>query len=96
MRERFKSGERDRDKMRERERGREHQRGDQERYRDKLPESSLEKERHSVPKDKRDREQDKKHEIKQTDTQNNLKLFEGRDKEHHRRRESRHRLGKLL
>lgn len=100
MRERFKSGERDRDKMREGERGREHQReGDRERCRDKLQESSLEKERHSVPKDKRDRERDKKHkrhEIKQIDTQNNLKLFEGRDKEHHRRRESRHHLGKLL
>ncbi|XP_009575873.1 PREDICTED: WD repeat-containing protein 60, partial [Fulmarus glacialis] len=98
-RERFKSGERDRDKMRERERGKEHQRGgDRERYKDKLQESSLKKERYSVPKDKDregDRERDKKHkrhEIKQVDTQNNLKSFEGRDKEHHRRRESRHHL----
>ncbi|XP_035744296.1 WD repeat-containing protein 60 [Egretta garzetta] len=97
-RERFKSGERDRDKMREREGGREHQRGDREKYKDKLQESRLERERYSVPKDK-DREsnteQDKKHkrhEIKQIDTQNNLKSFEGRDKEHHRRRESRHHL----
>jgi len=98
-RERFKSGERDRDKMREGERGKE---GDRERYKDKLQESSLEKERYSVPKDKdkeRDRERDKKHkkhEIKQMESQNNLKSFEGRDKEHHRRRESRHHLGKLL
>ncbi|XP_074687812.1 cytoplasmic dynein 2 intermediate chain 1 isoform X2 [Strix aluco] len=97
-RERFKSGERDRDKMRDRERGKEHQRGDRERYRDKLQESSMEKERYSVPKDKdreSDRERDRKHkrhEIKQTDTQKNLKSFEGRDKEHHRRRESRHHL----
>ncbi|CAM9235479.1 unnamed protein product [Bubo scandiacus] len=97
-REIFKSGERDRDKMRDRERGKEHQRGDQERYRDKLQESSMERERYSVPKDK-DRESDreryrkhKRHEIKQTDTQKNLKSFEGRDKEHHRRRESRHHL----
>ncbi|XP_075275865.1 cytoplasmic dynein 2 intermediate chain 1 [Opisthocomus hoazin] len=94
-RERFKSGERDRDKMREGERGKE---GDRERYKDKLQESSLEKERYSVPKDKdkeRDRERDKKHkkhEIKQMESQNNLKSFEGRDKEHHRRRESRHHL----
>ncbi|XP_037241788.1 cytoplasmic dynein 2 intermediate chain 1 isoform X1 [Falco rusticolus] len=95
----FKSGERDRDKMRERQRGKEHQRGgDQEGYKDKLQESSLEKERYSVSKDKdreRDRERDKKHkrhEIKQLDTQNNLKSFEGRGKEHHRRRESRHHL----
>ncbi|XP_009474268.1 PREDICTED: WD repeat-containing protein 60 [Nipponia nippon] len=85
--------------MRERERGKEHQReGDRERYKDKLQESSLEKERYSVPKDKdreSDRERDKKHkrhDIKQIDTQNNLKSFEGRDKEHHRRRESRHHL----
>lgn len=89
--------------MRERERGKEHQReGDQERYKAKLQESSLEKERYSVPKDKdreSGRERDKKHkrhEIKQIDTQNNLKSFEGGDKEHHRRRESRHHLGKLL
>ncbi|XP_072710794.1 cytoplasmic dynein 2 intermediate chain 1 isoform X2 [Ciconia boyciana] len=98
-RERFKSSERDRDKMRERERGKEHQReGDRERYKDKLQESSLEKERYSVLKDKdreSDRERDKKHkrhEIKQIDRQNNLKSFEGRDKDHHRRRESRHHL----
>ncbi|KAM6209370.1 cytoplasmic dynein 2 intermediate chain 1 [Sarcoramphus papa] len=98
-RERFKSGERHRDKMRERGGGKEHQReGDRERYKDKLQESSLEKERHRVPKDKdreSDRERDKKHkshEIKQIDTQNNLKSFEGRDKDRHRRRESRHRL----
>ncbi|XP_071417520.1 cytoplasmic dynein 2 intermediate chain 1 isoform X2 [Pithys albifrons albifrons] len=97
-RERFKSSERERGKTRERERGREHQRGDQDRYKDKLEESHFEKERYSVPKHK-DRESEregdkkhKKHEIKQTDTQNNLKSFEGRDKEHHRRRESRHRL----
>ncbi|XP_009885099.1 PREDICTED: WD repeat-containing protein 60 [Charadrius vociferus] len=99
MRERFKSGERDGDKMRERERGKEHQReGDRERYQDKLQESSLEKERYHVPKDKdreSNRERDKKHkrhEIKQIDTQTNLKSFEERDKEHHRRRESRHHL----
>ncbi|XP_075602729.1 cytoplasmic dynein 2 intermediate chain 1 isoform X2 [Balearica regulorum gibbericeps] len=96
-RERFKSGERDRDKMRERERGKEHQReGDRERYKDNLQESSLEKERYSVPKDREgNRERDKKHkrhEIKQIDTQYSLKSFEGRDKEHHRRRESRHHL----
>ncbi|XP_028942536.1 WD repeat-containing protein 60 [Antrostomus carolinensis] len=98
-RERFKSSERDREKMRERERAKEHQReGDRERYKDKLQESSLEKERYSVPKDKEresDREREKKHkrhEIKQIDTENNLKSFEGRDKEHHRRRESRHHL----
>ncbi|XP_021143741.2 cytoplasmic dynein 2 intermediate chain 1 isoform X3 [Columba livia] len=98
-RERFKSGERDRDKMREREKGQDHQRrGDQERYKDKLQESSLKKESYSVPKHKdreSDREQDKKHkrhEIKQIETHNNLKSFEGRDKEHHRRRESRHHL----
>ncbi|KFQ70708.1 WD repeat-containing protein 60, partial [Phaethon lepturus] len=98
-RERFISGERDRDKQRERERGKEHQRErDRERQKDKLQESSLEKERYSVLKDKdreSDRERDKKHrrhEIKQIDTQNNLKTFEGIDKEHHRRRESRHRL----
>uniref|UniRef100_A0A663M3A4 WD repeat domain 60 n=1 Tax=Athene cunicularia TaxID=194338 RepID=A0A663M3A4_ATHCN len=84
--------------MRDKERGKEYQRGDRERYRDKLQESSMEKERYSVPKDKdreSDRERDRKHkrhEIKQTDTQKNLKSFEGRDKEHHRRRESRHRL----
>ncbi|XP_074430245.1 cytoplasmic dynein 2 intermediate chain 1 [Larus michahellis] len=96
-RERFKSGERDRDKMREREREKEHQReGHRERYKDKLRESSLEKERYRVPKDKdreSSRERDKKHkrhEIKQIDRQNNLKSSEGRDKEHHRRRESRH------
>ncbi|XP_064494027.1 cytoplasmic dynein 2 intermediate chain 1 isoform X5 [Pseudopipra pipra] len=95
-RERLKSSERDRDKMRERERGKEHQRGDRERYRDKLQEPHLEKERYSVPKHKdreSDREGDKKHkrhEIKQIDTQNNLKSFEGGHKEHHRRRESRH------
>lgn len=89
--------------MREREQGKEHQReGDRERYKAKLQESSLEKERYSVPKDKdreSDRERDKKHkrhEIRQIDTQNNLKLFEGGDKEHHRRREGRHHLGKLL
>ncbi|XP_009695053.1 PREDICTED: WD repeat-containing protein 60 [Cariama cristata] len=98
-RERFKSSERDRDKMRERERGKEHQRGDRERYKDKLQESSLENERYSVPRDRdreSDRERDKKrkrHEI--IDTQNNLKSFEGRDKEHHRRRESRHHLVKV-
>ncbi|XP_042657977.1 cytoplasmic dynein 2 intermediate chain 1 isoform X2 [Tyto alba] len=96
-RERFKSGERDRDKMGERERGKEHQsEGDRERYKDKLQEPSVEKKRYSVPKDREsDREQDKKrksHEIKQIDTQNNLKSFEGRDKEHHRRRESKHHL----
>ncbi|KAM6314938.1 cytoplasmic dynein 2 intermediate chain 1 [Aegotheles albertisi] len=97
-RETFKSGERDRDRMRERERGKEHQRRDQESCKDKLQESSLKKERHGVPKDK-DRESDKerdkrhkRHEIKQIDTQDNLKSLEGRDKEHHRRRESRHRL----
>ncbi|KAJ7410845.1 WD repeat-containing protein 60 [Willisornis vidua] len=97
-RERFKSSERERDKTRERERGKEHQRGDRDRHKDKLEESHFEKERYSVPKHK-DRESEregdkkhKKHEIKQTDTQNNLKSFEGRDKEHHRRRESRHRL----
>ncbi|KFV91382.1 WD repeat-containing protein 60, partial [Eurypyga helias] len=102
-RERFKSGERDRDKMRERERAREHWReGDQERYKDKLQESSLRKERYSVPKDKdreSDRERDKKHkrqQIKQIDTQSNLKSVEGRDKEHHRRRESRHHLENLF
>ncbi|KAJ7403272.1 WD repeat domain 60 [Pitangus sulphuratus] len=95
-RERLKSSERDRDKMRER--GKEHQRGDPERYKDKLQESHLEKERYSVHKHKdreSDREGDKKHkrhEIKQTDTQNNLKSFEEGDKKHHRRRESRHRL----
>ncbi|XP_071590860.1 cytoplasmic dynein 2 intermediate chain 1 isoform X2 [Heliangelus exortis] len=94
-RERFKSGERDRDKMRER--GKEHQRGDQERYKDKLQESNL-KERYSLPRDKdreSNRERDKKHkihEIKQIDTQSNLKSFERGDKEHHRRRESRHHL----
>ncbi|NXC42687.1 WDR60 protein, partial [Penelope pileata] len=90
-RERFKSVERDRDKMRER--GKEHHREkDRERDQDKL-ESSLEKERYSVLKDK-DRESNKerdkmhrRHEIKQTDKQNNLKSFEGGDKEHHRRRE---------
>lgn len=87
--------------MRERERGKEHQKeGDRERYKDNLQESSLEKEGYSVPKDREsNRERDKKHkrhEIKQIDTQYNLKSFEGRDKEHHRRRESRHHLGKLL
>ncbi|XP_014800355.1 PREDICTED: WD repeat-containing protein 60 [Calidris pugnax] len=98
-RERFRSGERDRDKMRERERGKEHQReGERERYKYKLRESSMEKDNYHIPKDKdkeSNREQDKKHkrhEIKQIDTQNNLKSFEGRDKEHHRRRESRHHL----
>ncbi|XP_010016175.1 PREDICTED: WD repeat-containing protein 60, partial [Nestor notabilis] len=98
-RERLKSGERDnRDKMRERERWKERQgEGDRVRYKDKLQELSLEKERYSVPKDKdREsyREQDKKHrrhEVKEIGTENNLKSFEGRDKEHHRRRESRHR-----
>lgn len=102
MRERLRSVERDKDKMRER--GKEHHRDqDRERHQDKFKESSLEKERYSVPKDK-DRESNtegdkmhKRHEIKQTDMQNNLKSFEGRDKGHHRRREkSRHRLGKLL
>ncbi|XP_061324000.1 cytoplasmic dynein 2 intermediate chain 1 isoform X2 [Pezoporus flaviventris] len=99
-RERLKSRERDRDKMREREKWKECQgEGDQVRYKDKLQESSLEK-RYSFPKDKdreSNREQEKKHkrhEVKQIDTQNNLKSFEGRDKEHHRRRESRHRLEK--
>ncbi|XP_061852461.1 cytoplasmic dynein 2 intermediate chain 1 isoform X2 [Colius striatus] len=96
-RERFKSSERDRDKMRERERRKEHQREeDRVRYKDKLHESSLEKERYSISKGREsNREQDKKHkrhEIKQIDTQDNLKSFEGRDKEHHRRRESRHHL----
>ncbi|XP_067148026.1 cytoplasmic dynein 2 intermediate chain 1 isoform X1 [Apteryx mantelli] len=97
-RERFKSSERDRDKMRERERGKEHHRErDRESYKDKVRESSLEKERYSVRKDKdqeNGREEDKKHkrhEVKQIHVQNNLKSFEGRDKEHHRRRESRHR-----
>ncbi|KFP80616.1 WD repeat-containing protein 60, partial [Acanthisitta chloris] len=97
-RERFKSSERDRDKMREREKDKEHQReGDRERHKDKAQESHLE-ERYSVPKHKDregDRERDKKqrrHDLKQIDTQNNLKSLEGRDKEHHRRRESRHRL----
>lgn len=90
--------------MRERERGKEHHRKrDRERHRDKLREPSLDKERYSVPKDKdreSDRERDKKHkrhEIKQTDLQNNLKPSEGREKEHYRKREkSRHRLGMLL
>ncbi|KAM9232738.1 cytoplasmic dynein 2 intermediate chain 1 [Leptosomus discolor] len=98
-RERFKSGERDRHKVRERERGKEHQtEGDRETHKDKLQESSLEKERYSVPKDKdresnREREKKhKRHEIKQIDTENNVKSFEGRDKEHRRRRESRHHL----
>ncbi|XP_054246068.1 cytoplasmic dynein 2 intermediate chain 1 isoform X2 [Indicator indicator] len=99
MRERFKSVERDRDKMRERERGKEHQgEADQERHKDKHRESSLQRERYSETKDKdgeshreRDRTR-KRHEMKQTDIQNNLKSFEGKDKEHHRRRESRHRL----
>lgn len=60
----------------------------------------MEEERHSVLKHKdkeTDRERDKKHkayEIKQIDPQNNLKSFEGRDTEHHRKREIRHRLGK--
>ncbi|POI35814.1 hypothetical protein CIB84_000434 [Bambusicola thoracicus] len=98
MRERLRSVERDKDKMRER--GKEHHRDqDRERHQDKFKESSLEKERYSVPKDK-DRESNtegdkmhKRHEIKQTDMENNLKSFEGRDKGHHRRREkSRHRL----
>ncbi|XP_066184641.1 cytoplasmic dynein 2 intermediate chain 1 [Sylvia atricapilla] len=94
-RERFKSSERDRDKRREREK--EHQREDRERHRDKVQESSLE-ERHSVLKHKdreTDRERDKKHkthEIKQIDAQNYPKSFEGKDTEHHRRREVRHRL----
>ncbi|XP_042745029.1 cytoplasmic dynein 2 intermediate chain 1 isoform X1 [Lagopus leucura] len=97
-RERLRSVERDRDKMRER--GKEHRRDqDRERHQDKLKESSLEKERYSVPKDKDregNRERDKmhkRHEIKQPDMHNDLKSFEGRDKGHHRRREkSRHRL----
>ncbi|NWQ69528.1 WDR60 protein, partial [Neopipo cinnamomea] len=92
-RERLKSSDRDRDKMRER--GKEHQRGDRERYKDKLQESHLEKERYKHKDRESDREGDKKHkrhEMKQTDTQNNLKSFEGGDKEHHRRRGSRHRL----
>ncbi|XP_015708542.1 WD repeat-containing protein 60 isoform X2 [Coturnix japonica] len=98
MRERLRSVERDRDKTREK--GKEHHRDqDRERYQDKLKQSSLEKERYSVPKD-RDRESNrerdkthKRHEIKPTDLQNNLKSYEGRDKEHHRRREkSRQRL----
>ncbi|XP_053915342.1 cytoplasmic dynein 2 intermediate chain 1 [Cuculus canorus] len=98
-RERFRSGERDRDKMRDRERGKEHQKeGDQARHKDKHKEASLEKERPSVSKDKdreSDREQDRKHkihDIRQIDTPNNLRSFEGRDKEQHRRRESRHHL----
>ncbi|NXH42541.1 WDR60 protein, partial [Dicaeum eximium] len=96
-RERFKSSERDRDKRREREREKEHQGEDRERHKDKVQESRLE-ERYSVLKQKdrdTDREQDKKHktyEIKQIDPQNYLKSFEGRDTEHHRRREIRHRL----
>lgn len=95
-RERFKSSERDRDKRREREK--EQQREDRERNKDKVQESHLE-ERHSVLKHRdgeADRERDKKHktyEIKQIDPQNYLKSFEGRDAEHHRRREIKHRLG---
>ncbi|XP_068790393.1 cytoplasmic dynein 2 intermediate chain 1 isoform X2 [Struthio camelus] len=92
-RERFKSSERDRDKMREKEKGKEHHR---ESYKDKVRESSLEKKRYSVRKHKdqeNEREQDKKHkrhEVKQIHMQNNLKSFEGRDKEHHSGRESSH------
>lgn len=97
-RERFKSSERDRDKRREREREKEQQREDRDRNKDKVQESHLE-ERHSVLKHRdgeADRERDKKHktyEIKQIDPQNYLKSFEGRDAEHHRRREIKHRLG---
>ncbi|XP_041899495.1 cytoplasmic dynein 2 intermediate chain 1 [Corvus kubaryi] len=97
-RERFKSSERDRDKRREREREKEYQRGDREGHKDKVQESHLEEERHSVLKHKdkeSGRERDKKYktyEIKQIDPQNNLKSFEERDTEHHRRREIRHRL----
>ncbi|XP_048184206.1 cytoplasmic dynein 2 intermediate chain 1 [Corvus hawaiiensis] len=97
-RERFKSSERDRDKRREREREKEYQRGDREGHKDKVQESHLQEERHSVLKHKdkeSGRERDKKYktyEIKQIDPQNNLKSFEERDTEHHRRREIRHRL----
>ncbi|KAL9868500.1 cytoplasmic dynein 2 intermediate chain 1 [Geothlypis trichas] len=94
-RERFKSSERDRDKRREREREKEQQREDPERHKDKFQESWLE-ERHSVLKHKdrdTDRERDKKHKTYEiTDPLNYLKSFEGRDTEHHRRREIRHRL----
>lgn len=96
-RERFKSSERDRDKRREREREKEQHREDRERHKDKFQESWLE-ERHSVLKHKdrdTDRERDKKHKTYEiTDPLNYLKSFEGRDTEHHKRREIRHRLGK--
>ncbi|XP_054129518.1 cytoplasmic dynein 2 intermediate chain 1 [Melozone crissalis] len=92
-RERFKSSERDRDKRREREK--EQQREDQERHKDKFQESWLE-ERHSVLKYRdrdTDRERDKKHKTYEIiDPRNYLKSFEGRDTEHHRRREIRHHL----
>ncbi|XP_068862528.1 cytoplasmic dynein 2 intermediate chain 1 isoform X2 [Aphelocoma coerulescens] len=97
-REIFKSSERDGDKRREREKEKEYQRGDQEGHKDRVQESHLEEERHSVLKhnDKESgRERDKKYktyEIKQMDPQNNLKSFERRDTEHHRRREIRYRL----
>ncbi|KAM7037576.1 cytoplasmic dynein 2 intermediate chain 1 [Passerculus sandwichensis] len=92
-RERFKSSERDRDKRREREK--EQQREDRERHKDKVPESWLE-ERHSALKYRdrdTDRERDKKHKTYEIiDPRNYLKSFEGRDTEHHRRREIRHHL----
>ncbi|XP_058663961.1 cytoplasmic dynein 2 intermediate chain 1 isoform X1 [Ammospiza caudacuta] len=92
-RERFKSSERDRDKRREREK--EQQREDRERHKDKVPESWLE-ERHSALKYRdrdTDRERDKKHKTYEIiDPRNDLKSFEGRDTEHHRRREIRHHL----
>ncbi|KAF2984030.1 hypothetical protein EK904_008070 [Melospiza melodia maxima] len=92
-RERFKSSERDRDKRRERDK--EQQREDRERHKDKVPESWLE-ERHSALKYRdrdTDRERDKKHRTYEIiDPRNYLKSFEGRDTEHHRRREIRHHL----
>ncbi|XP_064559984.1 cytoplasmic dynein 2 intermediate chain 1 [Zonotrichia leucophrys gambelii] len=92
-RERFKSSERDRDKRREREK--EQQREERERHKDKVPESWLE-EKHSVLKYRdrdTERERDKKHKAYEIiDPRNYLKSFEGRDAEHHRRREIRHHL----
>ncbi|XP_067398793.1 cytoplasmic dynein 2 intermediate chain 1 isoform X2 [Emydura macquarii macquarii] len=96
-RERFKSSERDRDKLRDRERGKDHHREqEREKFKEKDPEKDAEKEKHSTRKDREsDKERDRKYkrdDLKQMLIQNNLRAYGGKDKEQHRRRESKDQL----
>ncbi|XP_074841151.1 cytoplasmic dynein 2 intermediate chain 1 isoform X2 [Carettochelys insculpta] len=97
--ERYKSSERDRDRIRERERGKDHHREpEREKLKEKIQEKDAEKEKHIKTKDKEkesDKEGDRKYrrdDRKQILIQNNLRTHREKDKEQHRRRESKDQL----